>query len=215
MSFAIVVRVVVLIVCLLGLLTAEGMTYEQFCGESANMLCNRKMSRMQDDINALNEVIKTSDGEMLASALIVKAALTYASYEDTMRITEMKKSAELSQLVMAMKDIPDTAWQKSVAALMLAITKATDGDYLQAYDVCKESFERSRMCKITNGEKAIWDAFCKRNLVPNLSVYDALNFYAALSLLMYNSSADIHDLVIALPKEALEKIDLVIRLRGK
>lgn len=208
-------RVVVIISCLLGLLTAEGMTYEQFCGESASMLCNRKMSRMQDDINALNEVIKTSDGEMLASALIVKAALSYALYEDTMRIAEIKKSTELSQLVMTMKDIPDTAWQKSVAALMLAVAKATDGDYLQAYEICKEDCVRAQMCKLSNDEKAIWDAFCKRNLVPHLSIYEALNFYAALSLLMTNPSADVHDHVKALPKEALEKIDLVIRLRGK
>lgn len=195
--------------CGFALATAEGVSNQQFYTDAAAMLRNRKTAVMEEHVKSLRELENDTNGEMLSAVLVVKASLCYSLYEKTMKISFLDECAKSCQSVRSMKDVAEMSWSKKAAALLLAVSKATDGDYSQASAICKEALKCSQSCILTDQEQALWALICGRHLVPKLTLEDALNFYVAISSLMSNPSADITVYTRALPKEALEKVNVI------
>lgn len=202
MRFRIVVCVVMLIT-----LSVVAETYQQFCVKSVAALNSPKTD--ESFVAYLDALISGSKGEMLSSASIVRSIFAYNEFERTLNPKCISMCVSSCETVLLQEDMSYRSWQKSAAAIIKASTKALDAQYKSSYEICKLAIEKHAQEPKSQEDCKLWEAIATRYLISGLSVMDALNFYAAMSLLMQDPGADCARYTKTLPANALEIIDMI------
>ena len=107
-------------------------------------------------------------------------------------------------------ELPVRSWQKSVASVLYAGNLAMDGKYKCARTVCEAGLSVHLASPTTDAEHAVWAAIAAHDLVPEISITNALNLCAALSLLGCGETSGLPAYTNGLPTQAMDKIRLVL-----
>ena len=100
-------------------------------------------------------------------------------------------------------ELPVRSWQKSVASVLYAGNLAMDGKYKCARTVCEAGLSVHLASPTTDAERAVWAAIAAHDLVPEISITNALNLCAALSLLGGGETSGLSAYTNGLPPQAM------------
>ena len=121
-----------------------------------------------------------------------------------------EEGCRLCSNVLFSAELPVRSWQKSVASVLYVGNLAMDGKYKCARTVCEAGLSVHLASPTTDVEHAVWAAIAAHDLVPEISITNALNLCAALSLLGCGETSGLPAYTNGLPTQAMDKIRLVL-----
>lgn len=176
------------------------------------ILEDRKCLKDSRTFQALTEMEKHASGKTLALCRLAHATLAYEKFDKTLDMESLKACQRLCAEIKSRSDITNRSWTRGAAALVLATTLAHDGQYKQSYSICVDALRDFDMQPCCRDCQLFWEAFCKRHLSMVLTLEQSLRLYAAMALLMDNPKADVSKFTDNMPKEAMERIQILSSL---
>ena len=179
--------------------------------------CAKAIAELQKDapltnatyLAELNGIRAGTNAWDSAAAKIVLALAQYDLYESTVDVARLRECSTLCMNVIAQTSLPERSWLKCAAVAIQVTTLACEEKFGLAYAACTNALSRNLSSPTTTPEDLLWAAIVHRHAIDGLSVADALNFYASLSLLVQDPSADVSPYTRSMPTNGLEKIRLL------
>lgn len=183
-------------------------SYEEFCEKITEALS--KSGRIDTSFAAqIAEFVGNTNGEEGAAANVVLSVVRYEQFETSALDRYFDACRCACTNLLSARDVPVRSWQKSAASVVLATTFALDGRYCESYSLCTNALSTHLSEPISVQDGKLWQAISKRHFVEGQSVANALNFYAALSLRMYDSSQKWTSYTNDLPATAMRKLQML------
>lgn len=180
-------------------------TYHAFC-TNATVALERDTMTSPVFLDAVQTFISGTNGPARASAKLVMAIAMYDSFKETISEENLGACMDVCTNVIALTDCPAESWQKSAASLVFATALATQSRYVESFSACTNAIESHYASPTSEDDVALWAGICGHHFLPDLSINEALDFYAALSLVFSDNTAMLHTYTNGLPYAAIEKI---------
>lgn len=206
---ALVLKSCVFVMLLTLQLQAQQFVSSNFCAEAILELQKSEPLTNAAYLAELNRIQSGTNEWDSAGARLVLALAQYDLYENSMESNCLSECAALCTNVIAQASLPDRSWLKCAAVAVQVTTLACEGKFGLAYSACTNALARNLSSPSTQPESQLWAAIVRRHAVDGLSVANALNFYAALSLLFQDPAAGVSTYTQFLPTNCLEKIQLL------
>lgn len=197
--------VFLLLVAINGQMIAESVSYHSFCTNAAATF-TMNLAQSPTFTNDVSVFIARTNGPERATARVVMAVALYDHYEQSADSVALELCINQCTNTLESLDCPCVSWQKSVASLVLSTALATRRQYHDSYFVCTNALAKYLATPASNDDIVLWNAISNHHLLPGLNVHDALNFYAAMSLVFTGSNLSMSAYTNSLPGFAVQKI---------
>ena len=190
---------------LLGVLQgkADEGAYATLCTNVVAALGDGKRLTSPAFTNQMHIYLSEPSVEMRSMAELALSVSRFSIFEQSQRNADYEASCQFCSNVLYAADLPMRSWQKSVASVLYAGNLSMDGKYECARTVCKAGLSVHLASPTTDVERAVWAAIAAHDLVPEISITNALNLCAALSLLGCGETSEFPTYTNGLPPQAM------------
>lgn len=163
-----------------------------------------------DYTNSLMLYANSTSGTERASALVALGIAMFDHFDTSNDLAALDCCAQICSNVVNDCSTVSNSWQRAMASIVYASTFSQDDKCLQSYSICTNELNRMPQEPIGEDDQQLWSAMCRHQSSCNLSVVDALRFYSALSLLVFDPNSSCAVYTNALPHDAMLKIRAVL-----
>lgn len=189
---------------------AAGNAYATLCTNVIAALGNETTLTSSAFTNQMQVYLSASNIEARSLAGLALSISLFSTFERTLQDNAYDASCQFCSNVLYSADLPVRSWQKSVASVLYAGNLAMDGKYERARAVCDAGLSVHLASPTTEVERTVWSAMAAHDVVPAISITNALNLCAALSLLVNGESSGLSAYTNGLPPRAMSKIKMAI-----
>ena len=200
-SKSVVVGVVAAFACLAFAVNAD---YGQLCADVVVALSDDSILLSDSFVNRMRTVSCQTNVEDAALAEMVLAMAASTAFEQEVDGRQLELCATCCTNILSNHGLPTRSWQKSAASVLYAVCLGFMGQHEESYSVCTNALTLHLASPTTDVERAVWSAMVCHEVVPDISVTNALDFCAALSLLIQgNQMAVVY--TNGLPSQAIQR----------
>lgn len=186
---------------------AESDDYTALCTDVIDALAGGQALTSSDFTNRFWKCFERQDAAVHSLAGIALSISLSSSYENTSDESALKTSYMLCTNIIAMSGLPQAAWQRSVARLLSANCLGLANEYGRAYSVCTNALADGLLSSPkAERDRALWSAIAAHEYAPGISITNAVNLCAALSLIVEGSTTGFETYTNGLPPQAMAKI---------
>ena len=200
-------RTFLLMACLLVSAHLQGKAdegaYATLCTNVVAALGDGKRLTSPAFTNQMHVYLSEPSVEMRSMAELALSISRFSMFEQSQRNADYEASCQFCSNVLSAADLPVRSWQKSLASVLYAGNLAIDGKYKCARTVCEAGLSVHLASPTTDAERAVWAAIAAHDLVPEISITNALNLCAALSLLGGGETSGLSAYTNGLPPQAM------------
>ena len=189
---------------------ADESDYQILCTNVAAALSSGSTLTSPAFTNQMQVYLSASNIEARSLAGLALSISLFSTFERTLQDNAYDASCQFCSNVLYSADLPVRSWQKSVASVLYAGNLAMDGKYGRARAVCDAGLSVHLASPTTEVERTVWAAMAAHDVVPAISITNALNLCAALSLLVNGESSGLSAYTNGLPPQAMSKIKMAI-----
>lgn len=209
MGIKVVLAMVVLMGCPLHG-NADENAYAALCTNVIAALRSETTLTSSAFTNQMHAYLSATNVEARSLAGLALSISLFSTFERTLQDTAYDASCQFCSNVLYSADLPVRSWQKSAASVLYAGNLAMDGKYVRARAVCDAGLSVHLTSPTSDVERAVWAAMAAHDVVPAISIANALNLCAALSLLVRGESSGLSAYTNGLPPQAMSKIKIAI-----
>ena len=197
-------------VCLSAFLPVAGDDYHDMCTNMVAALYDDCRITDPAFTNLLYSFSQEASGCEKASVDVVLSVSLFKMFEKSIDDNAMRLCRELCTNVVSSAELPLHSWQKSAACAVYATTLAMDSQYAAAYSTCTNAIAVHLSSPVSEDESAVWSGISHCHFADGLSVTNALNLCAALSILIADPLGDCASYTNGLPMQALQKVMMAV-----
>ena len=185
---------------------AETDSYATICTNVIAALENETLLTSSAFSNQMYNYLSETNAEMRAIVELALSISRFSAFEKSLLNADYDASCRFCSNVLHSADLPARSWQKSAACVLYAGNLAMDGKYAQARTVCDIGLSVHLASPTTDVERMVWAAIAVHDVVPDISITNALNLCAGLSLAVNGESSGLYAYTNGLPLQAVRKI---------
>ncbi|MGN0833587.1 MAG: hypothetical protein ACI4RD_08080 [Kiritimatiellia bacterium] len=183
---------------------AEIRSYESLCTNIIAALGNETLLISPGFTNQMHSYLSETNAEKRSMAELALSISQFSMFEKSLHNQAYDASCRFCSNVIYSADLPVRSWQKSVACVLYAGNLAMDGKYERARSVCDAGLSVHLSSPTTDVERMVWAAIATHDLVPDISITNALKLCAGLSLAVAGESAELYAYTNGLPPQAIQ-----------